>query len=236
MNLINDGMNSKGYALYKELYHPRTLYSTYLLNHNQLFKRIENYYSSIDYLDDTIVRRFRQKVLVKDIFNVLTSARTYVEILIEDHLEDESFCFMKELRNYISHVKSFPLSSRFNANPIDRVKRYESLKVDDIEQYLENQIERHPKRVGIKNAKKFLGENKDLNLNTLLRDYFKKISNHFETYLLTQVQENFSSFEDLILKGSIIQEEMKELGISKPDLLSKPEIRHLKWLLAKYNN
>lgn len=226
-NLIR---GTEGYKKFRELLEFRTSFFVYRRNYIDFNNSIKEYYSTLDTLHNNSIKRwYRQRNIIKHIHNVLYSARTLVEKYWKGEVLDDSFhCFMKELRNYITHKNSFPLTSkRILSN--GEIRRFETIRLDGFKEYLEYEICEHPKWNGLRLAEAFLIKvESDINLNELLFKYNDKlnemhkkhVSHHFfinkQVYLILVKQ-----LEDYICS-------LGENGYTPGLPLTKAQIRYLK--------
>lgn len=230
MHEIQDARQLECFKQFKKLNSPRIIFSIYQINHIDLKKELNRYYNIA--LDDTIIRRTGQRRLVKSFHNVLASLRVYTDKYVDDYLEDDFHCFMKELRNYSIHHDFFPLSSRLKFDRHEDV-RYESIQIPKIEKYLVESIELSKnKKQGLKRALAFLYSQKsEIILNELFEEYFIKLKKHYKQYISHQVCSNSHYFKDLQKLNNSLIIKSNNTGVRSPNLLSSVESRYLSYLI-----
>ncbi|MFC4096506.1 hypothetical protein [Euzebyella saccharophila] len=219
------------YALNK----PRTVFKLYLLNYIDLKKELKSYYVDDDFLfSDNSLRRAKQKNLLKCFQNVLSSARIYVSMFVENDYEDDFHCFMKELRNYSIHKSVFPLSSRIRVTQTE-VKRYESFQIDKIKNDLLNEIDNSKsKKAGLKKALSFIQSHEpEIILNELFENYYYKLKKHYYEIMIQKIKENRNELLKLQNLDISITRRMLENNVKNSYLLTPSKRRYLSFILNK---
>lgn len=230
MHEIQDARQLECFKQFKKLNSPRIIFSIYLINYIELKKELNRYYNSA--LDDTIIRRTGQRRLVKSFHNVLASLRVYTNKYVDNYLEDDFHCFMKELRNYSIHHDFFPLSSRIKFDRYEDL-RYESIQTSKMEKYLLESIELSKnKKQGLKRALAFLYSKKpEIILNELFEEYFAKLKKHYMQYMSLQVCSNSHYYKNLQKLNNSLLRKADNVGVRSPNLLSPVESRYLSYLI-----
>lgn len=234
--IVDKLMITEGAVIYKDLMHLRTAIFIYKENYRILKKTLKSYHSDIRNLNSNSVKRWRQqRVLIKDFHNVLTSVRTYIEQhdYQESYLKDPFHCFMKELRNFIIHKQTLRLVSKATAEKRKFI-RYESMDWKAFENYLDEQINEHKKRNGLKYAKDYLlSLSGKVSLDKVLEDYDRKVSLFHKGFLLDKVRANSGQLEEFAKEVTNIHQKEREIGMTTDYPITKPQLRHLLFLIIK---
>ena len=214
---------------------PRTIFKLYLLNYLDLKKELKLFYVDENFLfSNNSLRRAKQNSLLKCFQNVLSSARVYVSIYVENDYEDDFHCFMKELRNYSIHKGVFPLSSRIRVTEAG-VLRYESFQIDKIKNDLLSEIDKSKsKKAGLKKALGFIQANEpEIILNDLFENYYCKLKDHYHETMIRKIKENRDELLNLQNLNTSIRKRMLENKIMKSYLLTPSQQRYLSLVLSK---
>lgn len=224
-----------GFLKFKELKEFKISFFLYRKNYIELNKCIREYYSSPDNLHTNSMKRwYRQQNLIRNFHNVLFSARVLVEKhWMDDVLKDSFHCFMKELRNFITHQNYLPLTSRIKLNTEIELQ-FETIQIAEFNDYLKTQIAKYPKRCGLKLAQEYLKNIEgELNLNELLADYNQKLNRRYRAHIKNHLLQNSESFNNLITR---FDEFTLDNSFTPTAPLTKPQIRYLRWNLRKLQN
>jgi len=230
-NKGNELSISEGAKSYNDLSALRTAFFIYKENYRVLRKAIQNYYKQPEILKEDSVRRWRrQRILIKDFQNSLTSAWSFVERYKNPkyYLKDTFHCFFKELRNFTVHKQILPLLSVSLHKEDFTEIRYETFKRENFQKYLENSLKEHPNRIGYEKALSYLlSLQKDKSLNEILADYDSKISKYYIDEVRNIVNTNYEN----LMKFSTETGEVHKHFPNHPITASK--LRHLNYLLLK---
>lgn len=225
-----DIRSSKGYQNFRELLEFRISFFVYRKNYIDFKTSIKEYYSTLDNVhNNTIKRGFRQRNLIRHIHNVLFSSRSLVNNYWKSEVLDDTFhCFMKELRNYITHRNSFPLTSRLRLTHKES-HRFESMKIDGFVEYLKNEIREHPKWKGASLAEAFIkNEGYDLNLNDLLISYNDKLHERFKQHVRHHFSINEQSYKSVLKEVEEYNRGVDESGRYLRGPFTRAQIRYIK--------
>jgi len=231
---ISSSADSEGAAQYRELLNLRVAFFVFKDNGRSLNKTLIKYYSDTRNQRVNSVRRWRhQRILVKDFYNVLLSARTYVEQNDQNHLNDPFHCFMKELRNFIVHRQVLPLVSKAKAEN-GQWNLYESIKEQVFQEYLSKQIQKDPNRKGIQNAQKFLQKLEgNIRLKELFVEYNKKITSLHARCIFDKVKVNMKLLKNFAEEVTVVHNRARELGMTTDHPITESQLRHLNYLMCK---
>jgi len=141
--------NNDGYKCYKDLKDFKSSFSVFNLNYYELRKNSQRQ-EYLNLLDFPSIKRWRfQKILIKNIFNTITSSLAYLEHvkqkvkgntrlrnLIKDDIE--ICCFFRSLRNYLVHKNTFTLISIQSTKGTSTGSVYHSFDTEMFAEYLKS--------------------------------------------------------------------------------------------------
>lgn len=225
---------SKGYICFKSILSFKVPYFVYRRNYISWRKVLVEYYSDdSNSTSNSIKRYYRQKRIITAIHNFLASATFFIKKYDSNQLSDPFHCFIKELRNYVTHTEYFPLTSKEIANT-EKEEKFESFQREKFEVYLADRIKKYPNWDGLKLADKFIDDlDKTINLNNLLEEYNQKMIDFNKKYLLEFINKNRRELSKLTTTTEKVHSSLRDIGIMESFPISKSRLRYLKCMLKK---
>lgn len=224
--------NSEGYKCFHYLLKFKMLYFIYRSNTIAWNKVLKEYYSDDrNVTANSLKRFFRQKRIITTIHNILASATSFIEIYEENQIADTFHCFIKELRNYITHTDYFPLTSKWTLNE-ERNDKFESFQVDKFKSYLTNRIKEHPNWNGLKLALKFTESLPEpIDFNNILFEYDLKINEFYKEYIKNHIRSNKDCLLKLIKETEAVHSKLDDIKVVPSYPISQVRLRYLKYIL-----
>ncbi|GAA4289507.1 hypothetical protein [Aestuariibaculum suncheonense] len=228
--------SSIGLKALKEIFKRQTSFFIYRENYRLLKKTLKINYKDLETITSNNQKRVHfQKKIIKDIYNTITSARSFIEYFDEDKsfLENDFDCFMKELRNFIVHQNYIPLISKLKHTQSEQ-NRFESFNTIPFNDYLDNQINKFPKRHGLKKAKLFIKEiGNEPSLNNILRSYNQKLHIYYKKIVMEIVLDNYDILKSLIQEVEVLNIRLKDcnLNVDTHSPITEAHLRYLKLLI-----
>jgi len=236
--------NHEGRSVFKEVSAIRQSFNIFSDNYRTFNKTTKKYYSNrlglVDYK-----RWHYQRIVTKDIFNLISSGFAYLEHYDKSrsYLNEPLFAFLKELRNFITHHQALPLLSTFKSKSVDadndverrvETEQFETFEPEKFQVYLEKQIIKYSKREGLKLALNYLTQHKDkIQLNQIFQDFNQELEKTHHLSMLSYVDSKRSILEEFYVKVHEIHKKLKEFGIKPKHPISPAQLRYLNWLLLK---
>lgn len=243
IKLMNIAKYSSGFLLYKDLQYIRSSYLIYYENKNSLKKSLkiinERFSDYENYNDSEISRWKRQRIIIKDLYNLISSAQNFTEHIKRDkEILDISilFKFFRELRNMLVHQNSFELITRriFTKDENKRVEVFQSMGKSDFLKYLEKRMKEMKDKKRIVYFEEIISylNNLDDNFNfeNILLQYCNGIDSLYRRQILNFTKENVSALNDFSIKVLAVHQIANNLPINKT------ENRYLRYLITKAIN
>jgi hypothetical protein len=247
---------SSGFKTLRILNSIRTSFTIYSENYRTLSKTLNDFYSSSNIISDNSVKRWRrQRIIVKDIHNLVSAAFSYVDHtkkkdcfkivktrIDEDFEQNQLYNFIRALRNFLIHQEPLYLISRQENYRIETgdilSKQYESMKNDSFEGYLSNSfINSKGKNTKDKMALDYLRSLPGyINLNTIFADYNSHITTFHHWFLLSLVYEQKDELITFLNNIDGLHKYALDSKLNPEYPITKEQVRHLKLLLSKCEN
>jgi len=139
---------------------------------------------------------------------------------------------MKELRNFISHHSHINLISRIH---LEKGKKdvYEKIPKTEIEDYLNEMIEKNPKWQGLKSAKEFLSSQNEIRLNELIDRYDEEVMNLYKDILFSTVRKYTDALKSFIEESQELQQQAREINFELEYPVIGAKLRYVNYLISK---
>lgn len=242
--------NSSGFHALLELNTIRTTYFIFSENYRIYLKTLKHYYlDQSNILNNSVKRWHRQKIVIKDIHNLISSTISYVDHInnsncsnnvkeeIEKIKNKPLYNFIRALRNFLIHREPLYLSSRIENHTIETGEisslQYESFNKQTFEAYLEEKSENTKKsndRMAL-NYLKTLPEN--INLNLVFNELKDLISTFHFWFVLNYVKTNRESLKAILTEVDSLHDEAIKNKLKKMYPITHGQYRHLKCLLFR---
>jgi len=130
-------------------------------------------------------------------------------------------------------VSHLPLTSKLTLVR-NHPPRYESIQKEGFQTYLNQQVERFPKRKGLILARKFLLQIEDLiNLNEIFAKYDEKLECLNKICIIDHIKKNSKDLQFLIASTQQAQIIFDQIGAQNSSPITKPRLRYLKYVLKQ---
>jgi hypothetical protein len=255
INLFKQAKDCKGFNVYKYLSIIRIAVSVYYENYQSFKKSTQEFYFHENLINENSIKRWRrQKLIIKDVHNLISSAQSYFDYLngiesqsfipelkirqINEELNTKPICqFVRSLRNFIIHNQILPLISvKAYPNKLDvnnDFVRYESIDKRLFDNYLSDRI-LNPKNIKDKIAKDYLDNMPPkINLNIILEEFTTYIKGFHQSIVIQIVTGNKDSLVDFLNKVHETHRHAEKYNLNKSIPVTQSQERHLKYLIYK---
>jgi len=242
---------SSGFDALREIRTFRTSFSIYSGNYRVLAKTLKRYYANTKIHSENSVKRWRkQRIVVKDIHNLISSAHSYVEHISEKKSSKSSknkipaefenhplYHFIRALRNFLIHNEALQLISRKEYSHTENgevsILQYESMNKESFKSYLETST-KNSHNTYDKLAIQYLQQLPDkINLNTIMEEFHDLICSFHKGFILTYVSENKDDLHNLYSEIMELHKDAESNGLTQGHPITKAQLRHLHLLLKK---
>lgn len=244
--------NSSGFYALLELNTIRTSYFIFSENYRNYSKTLKCYYSvSSNILNNSVKRWHRQKNVIKDIHNVVSSAKSYVDHLkqiectaiakkrVHEFEREPLFNFIRALRNFLVHREPLYLSSRIENHTIKgeiSTLQYESFKKQTFEAYLEMRSVEAKKSYDRMALEYLKNLPEIINLNLIFSELKDLLSNLHSWFVLNYVNANRLSFKAILAEIDNLNNEATKNKLAKMHPITQGQYRYILHLLCKAEN
>lgn len=251
MKRIEEIRKSSGFDILQKIRIFRTSFSVYSENYRVLTKTLKQYYSNERILLENSVTRWRkQRIVVKDIHNVISSAKSYVDHIskmdssetVRQKIKAEFernplYHFIRALRNFLLHKEPLSLVSRIEHSRLKtgQIKslQYESMNKASFTNYL-TQRTSNGQNTHDTMAIQYLQQLPDkINLNTVMREFNDLLCSFHNWFILIYVTENNADLQNLCSEIKELHQDAATNGLTQDYPITKGQLRHLNILLKK---
>lgn len=243
---------TSGYIQYKALRTFSSSFQIYIQNRVSYKRSIDKYYSRKLLSKRNASKRWRvQREIIRNIHNLIFSIIAYKEYVYKNiqetddkskidkcFVDNDQFHVIRVLRNHIAHSEVLPLISRmkFNKDRFGQLEtfQYESMFKRNLIDYLEEIVNKNPKREYDKRALNWLkNEAENINLSYIFDSFHSTVASFHAEFILGFTKANLTILDTLSKEVQLLHTMASELNIDQSMLLSHTQLRHLNLLLYK---